>query len=52
MNLMNNAIKFTERGEVVLQVHVLVREETQVRLRFAVSDTGIGMSADQLRLVF
>lgn len=50
MNLMNNAIKFTERGEVTLQVHLLAHEGNRVRLRFAVSDTG--MSARQLQTVF
>jgi PAS domain S-box-containing protein len=51
-NLLGNALKFTERGEVLLQV---AREETvgdAVRLRFTVSDTGIGIPVEQQRLIF
>ncbi len=52
INYTNNAIKFTERGEV----HVLVRVESsdgqQVRLRFAVRDTGVGLTPEQQARMF
>ena len=51
INLGNNAVKFTERGEVVVAVEVLARNASAVRLRFEVRDTGIGMTPEeQLRL--
>ena len=52
LNLGNNAVKFTERGEVVIGVAVLARDDASVRLRFEVSDTGIGMSAEQQGRLF
>ncbi len=42
-NLVGNAVKFTERGSVVLSVRVLQRDATTARLRFVVADTGIGI---------
>jgi signal transduction histidine kinase/CheY-like chemotaxis protein/HPt (histidine-containing phosphotransfer) domain-containing protein len=51
LNLGNNAAKFTERGEVIVTIDVLERDDASVLLRFEVRDTGIGMSAeDQQRL--
>ena len=52
INLTNNAVKFTERGEIVVAVDVAARAADDVTLRFAVSDTGIGMSVDQLANLF
>lgn len=43
-NFMGNAVNFTERGSVSLHAFVTRREATQVRLRFEVRDTGIGLS--------
>ncbi|HUP92716.1 MAG TPA: ATP-binding protein [Solimonas sp.] len=51
-NLISNAIKFTERGEVVLRVMREREEEGRVWLRFAVSDTGVGISAEQQARLF
>ncbi|TAN67660.1 MAG: PAS domain S-box protein [Methylobacter sp.] len=45
INLLGNAIKFTERGRVALKISLQERERAQVRLLFCVTDTGIGMSA-------
>ncbi len=51
VNLCNNAIKFTAEGQVVLRVDVATETKTHVSLRFAVSDTGVGIAKeDQNRL--
>ena len=52
LNLVGNAIKFTEKGEVVVSVKVDTQTEEQVQLHFAVRDTGIGISPNQLSRVF
>lgn len=52
INLLGNAIKFTEKGEVVLRVVAENRTQEEVQLRFSVSDTGIGIAAEKQRLIF
>jgi len=52
INLGNNAVKFTERGEVVVAVEVLARDATSVRLRFEVRDTGIGIAPGEVQRLF
>ena len=52
LNLVGNAVKFTERGEVVLSIDVLRREEGWVELAFAVRDTGIGIAPEQQQRMF
>ena len=56
MNLLGNALKFTERGEVVLSVRAerftAAPGDSRVRLRFAVSDTGIGIPAGAMGRLF
>jgi PAS domain S-box-containing protein len=52
INLLGNAIKFTEQGEVELRIDLESAAESDVRLRFAVRDTGIGISADQQAQIF
>lgn len=51
-NLLGNAIKFTPRGEVRLSIHTEQRGQEQVWLRFDVTDTGIGMTAEQTARLF
>jgi signal transduction histidine kinase/CheY-like chemotaxis protein len=52
VNLVGNALKFTERGEVVLSVEVKRQTEEAVVLHFAVRDTGIGIPPDKLSKLF
>ncbi len=52
LNLMHNAIKFTERGGVALTVNALKREGERVRLQFSVRDTGIGVPAQSKERIF
>jgi PAS domain S-box-containing protein len=51
-NLSNNAVKFTERGDIVISIEARERRDAQVTLRFAVRDTGIGMSEEQVSRLF
>jgi PAS domain S-box-containing protein len=52
VNLVGNAIKFTEKGEVVVRVQQESRSDTDVHLHFTVSDTGIGIPADKQKVIF
>jgi len=52
LNLVGNALKFTQQGEVVVVVMCDEREESQVDLHFVVSDTGIGIPLEQQRQIF
>ena len=52
INLLSNAIKFTEKGRVDLRVVQLALDNHQVRLRFEVRDTGIGISPPALSRLF
>ena len=52
LNLTNNAVKFTDEGEIVVAVEVAARSAQGVVLRFSVSDTGIGMDGEQLSRLF
>ncbi|MEA2763993.1 MAG: two-component system, sensor histidine kinase and response regulator [Gemmatimonadaceae bacterium] len=51
-NLVGNAIKFTERGEVVLRVEVDSRDEDWAALHFFVTDTGIGIEGEHQERIF
>src|SRR5665213_1967722 len=52
LNLLGNAIKFTQSGEVSLRVELNADPSSPTALRFTVSDTGIGISGDKLDQVF
>ena len=52
VNLVGNAIKFTERGEVVVEVRCGATKGQNTNLHFAVRDTGIGISQEKCRTIF
>ena len=52
VNLVNNAVKFTKQGNVAVSVDLMDQEEDQVILHFSVSDTGIGLTAEQQKGLF
>ncbi|MFC5863273.1 response regulator [Acidicapsa dinghuensis] len=52
LNLIGNAVKFTEKGEVAIKVHAELIEDRACTLHFTVSDTGIGIAAEKLDSIF
>jgi PAS domain S-box-containing protein len=52
LNLTNNAVKFTEKGEVLVTVREVKRENDMTTLQFSVKDTGIGISDEQAAKLF
>lgn len=51
-NLLNNAIKFTEKGEVLFSVKLVEEIENFVEIKFSVKDTGIGISKENVKELF
>jgi two-component system sensor histidine kinase/response regulator len=51
-NLVNNAVKFTERGEIVVSAALLQQTGEKCQLKFSVRDTGIGMTKEQAAKLF
>ena len=52
LNLVGNGIKFTDHGEVVVRVSPLLHAKGRIKLRFEVTDTGIGLTPEQTKLLF
>lgn len=52
LNLVSNAVKFTEAGQVLVSVQVLSQDADGLRLRFSVRDTGIGIAPDAIPRLF
>ncbi|MGA2300982.1 MAG: response regulator [Candidatus Acidiferrum sp.] len=52
LNLVGNAIKFTERGEVAVRVQIETFEGKECLLRFTVADTGVGIPPEKQKLIF
>jgi len=52
VNLVSNAVKFTEHGEVMVQVAKLSETAKDVQLHFSVSDTGMGISREKQKAIF
>jgi len=51
-NLVNNAVKFTERGEIRVSAELLEQTGTKAQFRFCVKDTGVGMTREQAARLF
>ncbi len=51
-NLVNNAVKFTEQGEVVVEISGIAEEKGKIWVRLAVRDTGIGIPPERLESIF
>jgi signal transduction histidine kinase/transcriptional regulator with PAS, ATPase and Fis domain/ActR/RegA family two-component response regulator len=52
VNLGSNAVKFTEKGEIVIRASLKSEDERKVTIRFSVSDTGIGIPANRQDILF
>ncbi len=52
LNLVGNAVKFTEKGSVTVDLKVIEESKKEVRIRFGVTDTGIGIAQDKLETIF
>jgi two-component system sensor histidine kinase RpfC len=52
LNLLANAVKFTERGEITLHVAILISSTTEARVRVEVKDTGIGIPLNKQASIF
>jgi signal transduction histidine kinase/DNA-binding response OmpR family regulator len=52
VNLLGNAVKFTDSGEVLLRVEQTPHGPAELELHFLVEDTGMGIAADKLQLIF
>jgi signal transduction histidine kinase/CheY-like chemotaxis protein len=52
LNLLSNAVKFTESGSVTLRSQIIRTTDSGVEMRFAVVDTGIGIPAEKLPIIF
>jgi signal transduction histidine kinase/CheY-like chemotaxis protein len=52
INLVNNAVKFTDRGEVLVTVALEEQSADRVKVKFSVRDSGIGMTAEQSARLF
>ncbi len=52
LNLVNNAVKFTNNGEVHLDVRLIAKEGSTYHIAFTIRDTGIGMSEEQIKSLF
>ena len=52
VNLVGNAIKFTQQGEVLVRVERVASEGSGLQLKFTISDTGIGIALEKQSLIF
>lgn len=52
INLVNNAIKFTDEGEVAIKVTLIKKFDERVRLKFLIKDSGVGIPSDQIPKLF
>lgn len=51
-NILNNAIKFTDKGHITFNISLLENSSNNYKIRFEIADTGIGMSKEQQQIIF
>jgi two-component system sensor histidine kinase/response regulator len=51
-NLISNAIKFTLKGKISIDLHALRIDSKQINIKFTVSDTGVGIAPDNINIIF
>jgi signal transduction histidine kinase len=52
LNLVSNAVKFTSKGKITVRVQMVIEDDEQATVEFAVADTGIGIAKNQLENIF
>jgi len=52
INLVSNAIKYTDKGEIIVEVDLESETDTNVKLRFSISDTGLGIPKERMERLF
>jgi CheY-like chemotaxis protein len=52
INLIDNALKFTEKGSIEVNVNMVQKTESNIEIKFSVKDTGIGISKDEQERIF
>jgi PAS domain S-box-containing protein len=52
LNLVSNAVKFTTKGRITVNVRLLEEDKEKVKIEFAISDTGIGIAEDKIKMIF
>ncbi|MBI2275866.1 MAG: CHASE domain-containing protein [Dechloromonas sp.] len=52
LNLLSNAVRFTEHGEVTIRAAIVAESDTDLQVRLAIADTGIGISPEALQRIF
>ena len=52
INILNNAVKYTQKGSITLQVDILEKADGKVKLRFSIQDTGIGIRDEDRKYLF
>src|SRR4030042_774704 len=52
INLVSNAVKFTTKGKITVEVRLLHADENIVNIEFVITDTGIGIAEDKIEHIF
>ncbi len=52
LNLLNNAIKFTDEGYVALNIYILKQTAEKIKLQFEIQDTGVGIAPEKINYIF
>jgi len=52
LNLMNNAVKFTQKGKITISIKLLSEDEENTTIEFAITDTGIGIAENKVNSIF